>query len=182
VGGHAARPGQEGAAVNEAGDGPVRAGAWVLGDLRISGLPATRPFRVPCMTPPVYGSVLHRPYRTVRRCCWYHSVNWNEATTVADDILRGALAQLSARQGRPELGVVVERNLPRHCPGHLQEAVMGLAWRHPIVASTEAITDGVHRLTAMRQQGVKSTPALIPARAGQRLAEIPGAYPHQHLS
>ena len=59
---------------------------------------------------------------------------------------------------------------------------MGLAWRHPIVASSEKITDGVHRLTAMRQQGVKSTPALIPARAGQRLSEIPGAYPHQHLS
>lgn len=169
--------------MNKAGDGPVGAGAWVLGHLRISGLPATRPFRVPCMTPPVYGSVLHRPYRTVRRCCWYHSVDWNEATTVADATLRRALAQLAARQGRrQELGVVVERNLPRHCPGHLQEAVMGLVRSNPIVASTEEITDGVHRLTAMRQQGVKSTPALIPARAGQRLSEIPGAYPHQHLS
>lgn len=175
--------GREGVAVNEAGEVPLRAGALVVGDLRISGVPATRPFRVPCMTPPVYGSVLHRPYRSVRQCCWYHAVDWQEATTVTGDVLRCALAQLAARPGRgPALGVVIERNLPRDCSAHLKEAVIGLAWRHPIVASTEKITDGVHRLTAMRQQGVKTTPALIPVRSGQRLADIPGAYPYQRLS
>ncbi|KUG58519.1 hypothetical protein AVL61_16815 [Kocuria rosea subsp. polaris] len=131
----------------------------------------------------MYGSVLHRPYRRVRRCCWYHSVDWREATTMAADALERALADLATgKEPRPALGVVVERHLPRNCSGHLEEAVLGLAWHHPIVASPEAITDGVHRLTAMRQQGVKSTPALIPARAGQRLAEVPGAYPYQHLS
>ncbi len=169
--------------MNQAGEMPLAAGAWVVCDLRVSTVPATRPFRVPCMTPPVYGSVLHRPYRRLRRCCWYHSVDWAEATTVAGDVLRHALAQSAIRtQQRPVLDVVVEQNLPRNSTEHLREAVTDLAWRHPIIASTEAITDGVHRLTAMRQQGVKSTPALIRARAGQRLSEIPGAYPHQHLS
>jgi hypothetical protein len=176
-------PGKEGAGVKEAGEVPLKAGALVVGDLRISGVPVTRPFRVPCMTPPVYGSVLHRPYRRVRQCCWYHSVDWKEATTMAADALKRALSHLATRkEPRPALEVVLQRNLPRNCPGHLQEAVIGLAWRHPIVASAEGVTDGVHRLTAMRQQGVKSTPALIPARAGQRLAEIPGAYPYPHLS
>lgn len=169
--------------VSEAGEVLLEAGALVVGDLRVSGVPATRPFRVPCMTPPLYGSVLHRPYRTVRQCCWYHSVDWRAATTMAAEALERALAHLSTRQEpRPALGVVVQQHLPRRCPGHLMEAVTGLAWRHPVVTSTEAIIDGVHRLTAMRQQGVKSTPALITARAGQRLADITGAYPYQHSS
>lgn len=169
--------------MNEVGNVQAQAGGLVVGDLRVSAVPQTQPFRVPCMAPPVYGSVLHRPYRSVRQCCWYHAVDWQEATTVAGNVLRGTLAQLAARPGRgPALSVVIERNLPRDCSGHLREAVRDLAWRHPIVASSEKITDGVHRLTAMRQQGVKTTPALIPVRLGQRLADIPGAYPHQHLS
>ncbi|MEX5303734.1 hypothetical protein [Kocuria sabuli] len=49
------------------------------------------------------------------------------------------------------------------------------------MASAQEITNGAHRITAMRQQGVKSTPALLLARAGQRLSEVPGAYPHQRL-
>lgn len=161
----------------------LKADALVIGDVRISALPETRPFRVPCMTPAAYGSVLHRPYRTVRQCCWYHSVDWHEATMVAGEVLRRALAHLSSWKGpRPELGVVVEQHLPRGCSSLLKEAVTGLAWRQPIIASTEQIASGVHRLTAMRHQDVKSTPALIQARAGQRLAEVPGAYPHQHFS
>jgi len=161
----------------------LAADALVFGDLRLSGLPKARPFRVPCMTPEAYGWVLYRPYRRPRHCCWYHAVDWREATTLASDVLRRALAHLATREPpRPALGAVVDQHLPRGYPEHLKEAVEGLVWRHPIVASTQEITDGVHRLTAMRHQGVRTTPALMPARPGQRLAEIPGAYPHQPLS
>jgi hypothetical protein len=161
----------------------VAADAWVFGDLRLSAVPETHPFRVPCMTPEAYGWVLYRPYRRLRHCCWYHAVDWCEATTLAADVLRRALAHLATRESpRPALGAVVDQHLPRGCSGHLKEAVEGLAWRHPVVASTQGIIDGVHRLTAMRHQGVKTTPALVPARPGQRLDEIPGAYPHQPRS
>lgn len=168
--------------MNDVGDVYLGKDALVLGQLRLSTVPETRPYRVPCMTPSAYGSVLHRPYRTVRQCCWYHSVDWYEATSVADEVLRRTLAQVAARKGlRPALSAVLEENLPQDLPRHRKQAAAGLAWKHPIIASTEQITHGIHRLTAMRHQGVKSTPALIPARAGQRLCEIPGAYPHQHL-
>lgn len=168
--------------VNDVRDVYLDKDVLVLGDLRLSTVPDTRPFRVPCMTPSAYGSVLHRPYRAVRQCCWYHSVDWHEATVVAGDAVQRALTQLALPKGpRPVLGVVIEEHLPQGFPRYLKQAVVGLAWEHPIIASTEAITDGVHRLTAMRHQGVKSTPALLPARAGQWLSEIPGAYPHQHL-
>jgi hypothetical protein len=153
--------------VSEVGVVSVAADAWVFGDLRLSAVPETHPFRVPCMTPEAYGWVLYRPYRT----------------TLAADVLRRALAHLATRESpRPALGAVVDQHLPRGCSGHLKEAVEGLAWRHPVVASTQGIIDGVHRLTAMRHQGVKTTPALVPARPGQRLDEIPGAYPHQPRS
>lgn len=172
-----------GESVNGAGQNCLEADAWVLGELRLGVLPVTRPFRVPCMVPAAYGSVLHRPYRTVRQCCWYHSVDWHEATSVAEDVLRRALTQPAARDGpRPGLSAAVEANLPPHCPQRLRQAVESLAWRQPIMACPERITHGVHRLTAMRHQGLKSTPGLILARAGQRLAKVPGAYPHQHLN
>ena len=86
--------------MSDTGFGSEQADEWVLGDLRLRAVAVTEPFRVPCMVPSAYGSVLHRPYRRVRQCCWYHSVDWNEATTVADATLRRALAQLAARQGR----------------------------------------------------------------------------------
>lgn len=161
----------------------LQADAWVLGTLGLDVLPVTRPFRVPCMVPGAYGSVLHRPYRTVRQCCWYHSVDWHEATSVAEDVLRRALTPPTAQDGpRSGLAAVVGANLPSHCPQPLRQAVESLAWRQPIMACPKRITHGVHRLTAMRHQGLKSTPGLILARAGQRLAEVPGAYPHQHLN
>lgn len=168
--------------MNDVGDVYLEKDGLVLGELRLSTVPETRPYRVPCMTPSAYGSVLHRPYRTVRQCCWYHSVDWHEATSVAGDVLRHALPRIAVRNGtQPDGGAVLEKHLPRDLPRHLRQAVVGLAWGHPVIASTEQITNGVHRITAMRHQGVRSTPALIPARAGQRLSEIPGAYPHQHL-
>jgi hypothetical protein len=135
----------------EVGVVSVAAGAWVFGDLRLTTVPETRPFRVPCMTPDAYGSVFHRPYRRPRHCCWYHAVDWREATTMASDVLRWALTHLAARDApRAALSAVVDQHLPRSCPQHLKEAVEGLAWRHPITVSTGTITDGVHRLTAMR--------------------------------
>lgn len=168
--------------VDEAGDVFLGADALVWGDLRLRGVPVTRPFRVPCMNPPVYGSVLYRPYRVVRQCCWYHAVNWDEATGIAGDVLRNALGRIAVHAApRPVLSAVVEDCLPPGCSGGLRQAVVSLAWRQPIMASAEEITNGVHRITAMRQQGVKSTPALLSARAGQWLSEIPGAYPHQQL-
>lgn len=167
--------------MNGVGDVYLEADALVLVDLRIRVLPQTRPFRVPCMTPAAYGTVLYRPYRTVRQCCWYHSVDWQEATTVAGEVLRRALATSAGKGLRPTRGAAVDQHLPRGCSGRLREAVASLAWRQPIIASTEQITSGTHRLTAMRHQGVKSTPALIQARAGQRLADLPGVYPDQHF-
>ena len=163
-------------------DGFAPADRWVLGNLRLSTVAVTKPFRVPCMVPSAYGSVLHRPYRRVRQCCWYHSVDWQEATAVAADVVPRALARRAACTGTPPgLQVVVDELLPRGFPLRLRQAVESLAWGQPILASAQAITHGTHRLTAMRHQGVKSTPALLFARAGQRLAEIPGAYPHQLL-
>ena len=163
-------------------DGSEPADRWVLGDLRLSAVAVTEPFRVPCMVPSAYGSVLHRPYRRVRQCCWYHSVDWQEATAVAADVVPRALARRAAcTRTRPGLQVVVDGLLPRGLPLRLRQAVESPAWGQPILASAQAITHGTHRLTAMRNQGVKSTPALLFARAGQRLAEIPGAYPHQLL-
>lgn len=171
-----------GAAVSETGFGSEQADRWVLGDLRLSTVAVTEPFRVPCMVPSAYGSVLHRPYREVRQCCWYHSVDWQEATAVAADVVPRALARRAAFTGtRPGLQVVVDELLPRRFPLRLRQAVESLAWGQPILASAQAITHGTHRLTTMRHQGVKSTPALLFVRAGQCPDEIPGTYTHQLL-
>ncbi|MFF0945515.1 hypothetical protein ACFYE2_14995 [Kocuria sp. CPCC 205300] len=165
------------------GENYLEVDAWVPGELRLGVLPVTRPFRVPCMVPAAYGSVLHRPYRRVRQCCWYHSVDWHEATSVAEDVLRRALTQPTARDGsRPGLSATVAAHLSPRCPQRLRQAVESLAWQQPIMACPQRITHGVHRLTAMRHQGVKSTPALILARVGQHVAEEPGVYPHPHLN
>lgn len=153
----------------------------VRGDLVLKGVPMTRPFRVPCMVATAYTSVWQRPYRTVRQCCWYHSVQWSEATSVAGEVLRQALTQMDGRTGPREVwDAVVRQHLPHHGSHQLRQAVDSLTWGQPIIASGTQITTGVHRITAMRHQGVKSTPGLIPARAGQWLSEVPGAYPHQH--
>lgn len=130
---------------------------WVLGDLRLSTVAVTEPFKVPCMGASSYGSVLHRPYRVVRQCCWYHSVDWRKATTVAAGIIQQALAQLAASTGpRPRWNAAVKESLPqKHLPP-LSQAVESLAWGQPILASDHSITDGSHRLRAMRHQGVKA--------------------------
>jgi hypothetical protein len=168
--------------VDEMGDVCLEADALVWGDLRLRAVPVTRPFRVPCMSPPMYGSVLYRPFHVVRQCCWYHAVEWRDATRIAGEVLQGALRWMAAwGVPRSGLGVVVEDYLPPGCSDGLRQAVVSLAGHQPIMASAQEITNGAHRITAMRQQGVKSTPALLLARAGQRLSEVPGAYPHQRL-
>lgn len=101
---------------------------------------------------------------------------------MAAEVIQRALAQVAAAAGpRPVWSAAVKNNLPHECPSPTRQAVESLAWGQPILASAQGITYGTHRLTAMRHQGVKSTPALLKVRAGQHLTDVPGAYPHQHL-
>ncbi|THE19334.1 hypothetical protein E1J17_01440 [Kocuria rosea] len=161
----------------------LKTDAWVWWDLDLNVVPPTRPFRVNCMKPPDYGKPLSRPFRKVRECCWYHSVDWQLTTILASELLHSALVQLAKKEEyQLPLGYIIDDSIPSSCSEVVRQGIHSLISPFKAINATkEGIINGGHRITAMRQQGVSTTPAHFYAPSGIWLSEIPGVYPIQDL-
>lgn len=119
----------------------THADVWVLAN--VWDAPEPRPFRQPCLEAhrPWWVSVRLRLRRGKDTCCWYHEVDWTTAVQLAWRDLDGADDGLPP--ARPQPG---DRQVE-------QEGASCLS-TDPITLSADQITNGQHRLRAMRDQRI----------------------------
>lgn len=139
--------------------------AW--GDLALEIVPEYQPWRVECM------AVDRAPARQLHDCCWYHSVDWVAASAVARRLTCEAALECDV-----SLPARVVAALPRELSPLVAEGVQSLLY-WPIDATPVQITNGGHRITAMRGQGVEVTLGVRFAFEGTDWATVPGVYPGQ---
>lgn len=102
------------------------------------------------------GEVAHviHAYELWKDNCWYHAVGWREVCVAFGELLQtearnGVVNDIVEKVERVELPFAIDR-----------DGLLSLALE-PITVTQVQLTNGGHRLKAMRAQGVRSVPGMF---------------------